>query len=171
MLLMYLKKILSSFFVTPVKEFLDNKELILYLVKAELKARHFRKLLGPLWWLFEPLMMSIVYLFLSTFLFKSSSGSNQLLFILVAVIAWRWFSKSVDESPSMLTSYGSVLSRTNLPLLPFVYVSTIVNMVYFLTGLVVIFAILLLFGIPLTSNIVFLPFVMLVQILFIIGVT
>ncbi len=169
--MIYLSKILSSFFVNPVKEFLNNRELIFYMVKADLKSRHFRKLLGPLWWLFEPLMMSFVYLFLTTILLKSSSGSNQLLFILIAVISWRWFSKSVDESPAMLTSYGSVLSRTNLPLLPFVYVSTIVNLIYFLAGLSVVFAIILLFGVHITSNIIYLPFVMLVQISFIIGVT
>ncbi len=167
----HLLKSITSFFVDPVKSFTENRDLILYMIKADLKARHFRKLLGPLWWLFEPIMMSLVYFFLTAILFKSSSGSHQLVFILISVIVWRWFSKSVDESPTMLTSFGSALSRTNIPLLPFLYVFTGVQLFYFLTGLVVIFAFLILFQIPLTMFLVYLPMIMLVQITFNIGVS
>lgn len=156
-------KTLSSFLVEPIKSFTDNKELIVYLVKSELKSRHFRKVLGPLWWLFEPLSMSIIYFFLTTILFKSSSNSNQLLFILVAVIAWRWFSKSIDESPIILTSYGNILSRTNLPLLPFLYVAAGTQMIFFLAGLIVVFFLLALFGIHPTIYLLYLPLLILIQ--------
>jgi len=166
-----LTNFIHSLFLEPVKAFTNNKDLIMYLVKAEIKSRHFRKLLGPLWWLFEPLSMAIVYYFLTIIVFHSSTGSNQFLFILIAVITWRWFSKSIDESPLLLGSYASIIGRTNFPLLPLLYVYSGLQLVFFAAGIVVIFAFLAAYGIPLTYNIIFLPFIMLVQGTFIIGLS
>lgn len=141
------------------------------MVKAELKSRHFRKLLGPLWWLFEPLSMAVVYFFITTILFKYSTGEEHLLFILVAVITWRWFSKSIDESPTLMTSNAHIISRTNFPLLPLFYIFTTVQLTYFLIGLLVLFFFLAIYGIPITSNIVYLPVIMIVQGTFILGLS
>jgi lipopolysaccharide transport system permease protein len=157
--------------VEPVKSLTNNKDLISYMIKAELKSKHFRKLLGPLWWLFEPLAMAMTYYFLTIIVFHSSSGPNQFLFILVAVIAWRWFSKSIDESPLLLGSYASIIGRTNFPLLPLLYIYSGLQLVYFAAGIVVVFAFLAAYGIQLTYTIAFLPFVMLVQGTFIIGLS
>lgn len=164
-----MSKLLSSIFVEPVKLFVDNKDLIFYMVKAELKSKHFRKLLGPLWWLFEPLSMALVYFFLTTILFKSSTGPHQFLFILVAVISWRWFVRTIDDSPSLLHSYASIISRTNFPLLPLIYINAIVQLIYFLAGLVIIFAFLPIYGIPITANVLYLPLIMIVEGMFILG--
>jgi lipopolysaccharide transport system permease protein len=138
---------------------------------AELKSRHFKKLLGPLWWLFEPLALAVVYFFLTIVVFRSSTGEHHLLFILIAVITWRWFSQSVDGAPGFFMQYASILTRTNFPLMPLMYVYSSIHAVYFLAGLVVIFGFLVAYSVPFTANLIFLPLIIGIQAMFNLGLS
>ncbi len=155
---------------TLVRAFLDYRGLILYLLRAELKGRHFQKMLGPLWWLLEPVMFAFVYFFLATVLFKYSGGENYLLLIFTSVVVWRWFSRSVDNAPNMVLSYQSVVKQTNFPILPLFYTTALLEMTYFFFGLLALFVVCLIFGIHPTLNLIYLPIVVLVQFIFTLGI-
>ncbi len=89
-----------------------------FIVRAELKARVFDKALGQLWLLLEPIIMAGLYYFISCVIFASGVGSarENFLFIFTAVTFWRWFSKSIDNSPNALVGYASVLKQSNFPI-------------------------------------------------------
>ena len=46
-----------------LKELLNRKDLLLYLVKSGLKAEHRNSYLGYFWWLLDPLLNVLVYYF------------------------------------------------------------------------------------------------------------
>lgn len=99
---------------------------IKYIVGSEVKARVFDKALGQFWLLVEPIIMAGLYFFISTIIFTYSGQKNMFLFILTAVIFWRWFSKTLDSSPSVLLSYSSIIKQTNFPVYIIIlsYIST-----------------------------------------------
>lgn len=147
------------------------RDLILGIVKMELKTRHFQKLLGPFWWLLDPVFYALLFFFLTTILFRYSSGPNHLLFILTMVITWRWFAKSMDSAPTMILAYQGILKQTNFPVMILPFVSAAVELMFFLFGFAVLLAVLLLSGIQFSWVIVFLPAILLVQLLFTLPLT
>lgn len=162
-------KRLHEFFVSPFEEFYRYRELIFYQVKAEFKQRHFQKALGPIWWFAEPILMAIVYLFLTTILFRQTFGEHQLIIIIMSVLVWRWFSKSLDNAPSLLSSFQFELKKTNLPILPLIFSNLLVETMFFGFALIVIIAGVLLSGIHLTMNILYLPILIILQFVMIAG--
>lgn len=145
------------------------KDLIIEMVKAELRARHFQKLLGPIWWVLEPTLMALVYFFITTVMFRSSTGTNHLLFILTAVISWRWFSRTVDNAPHTVISYAGLFKQTNFPALIVLFVTAVSEMIFFFFGMLVLVFFCIIYGIYPSLAYIYLPLIMLVQLLFSFG--
>lgn len=161
--------LIKELFVEPFKEIIKYRELILYQVKAEFKQRHFQKALGPIWWFGEPVLMAFVYLFLTQVLFRQTFEENQLIIIIMSVLIWRWFSKSLDNAPTLLASFQYELKKTNLPILPLIYSNMLVELMYFGFALIIIFAGVLISGINLTVNIIYIPILIVTQMTMIVG--
>lgn len=141
------------------------KDLIIEMVKAELRARHFQKLLGPIWWVLEPTFMALVYFFITTVMFRSSTGTNHLLFILTAVIAWRWFSRTIDNAPYTVVSYAGLFKQTNFPALIVLFVTAASEMIFFFFGMAVLVFFCVIYGIYPSVAYIYLPLIILTQLL------
>src|SRR5438067_123691 len=85
---------------------------IRYIIAAELRIKIFDKTLGLFFLLLEPMLMAIIYYFLTWVILGSSVGKYQFSTIYVSVVFWRWFSRTVDNSPGLFNTYGSVLKQT-----------------------------------------------------------
>lgn len=142
------------------------RDLVVEIVKVELKTRHFQRLLGPAWWLLDPVLYALMFFFLTTVLFRQSSGPGFLLFILTMVIAWRWFSKSVDGAPTAVLAYQTVIKQTVFPSLILPLAFAAVEMAFFAFGFAVLLGVLLLAGVRFSWVIIHLPIIMLVQLTF-----
>lgn len=139
------------------------RDLIFEMVRAELKARHFQRLLGPFWWLLEPALYAFAYFFLTTVLFDFTSGKDHLLFIFSSVIAWRWFSKSIDNAPNLIHAYQSFFKQATLPSKIILVSSAITEFCFFAFALLVLFFVMLVSGIKPTPATLLLPLVIAVQ--------
>lgn len=146
------------------------RDLVYEAVRAELGARHFGKLLGPLWWLLEPLLMASLYFFITTVMFSFSGGTHFLMLILTSVIAYRWFSKTIDASPALVTSYQGVLKQTNFPVTVLLFVNVVTEAMFFLFGLAILLAASWLAGFPPSPALLALPLVILVEGTLILGI-
>lgn len=150
-------------FVSPIIEFFKYRELIWYQVKAEFKQKHFQKALGPLWWFLEPLLMSAVFVFFTTILFKQTFGEHQVIIIIMVTLIWRWFSRSLENAPGLLLNFQAELKRTNLPILPLIFSNVITELMFFGFGLIVIIGGALVSGVHVTEYIAYLPLLVLLQ--------
>jgi len=153
----------SEFFLLPFQEFFKFKELIWYQIKAEFKQRHFQKALGPIWWLGEPILLASMYVFITTFLFRYSLGEHHTISVIMAVLVWTWFARSIGGAPNLLVGFKNELTKTNLPVLPLVFTHFLFQLMIFGFSLVVIFVGLLISGVELTWYIAYLPILILVQ--------
>lgn len=151
----------------------QNRSLSFYLyaieqmILVEFKRGHFQKMLGQLWWVIEPLFMSMLYYILTVVLFRSPGSQEHFIFIFFAVIIWRWFARSIENSVLSITSAGGILKQTNFPVFIVVLAPMIFEMLNFLISLSVVIIITTLLGNFPTWHILYLPLLMLEQFLLI----
>ncbi|GAB2570152.1 ABC transporter permease [Leucobacter ruminantium] len=69
------------------------------LTRRDLKVRYSTSLLGYLWSILDPLLMSLIYWFIFTQVFNRTVGeSPYIVFLLTAMLPWVWFNGAVSDS-------------------------------------------------------------------------
>jgi len=160
--------------VTSLREYsatiADRRDLLHFLVLSNLKSDHSDLVLGYLWWLISPLLLIISYYFLVVIIFQTG-GDNYPIFIGIAILAWRYFVVSINQSMGSLANGPGVIYEIDFPkaVLPMSHV--ISNLVYFLMGLVVVFVLLFTVGVVPTAFTLLLPIVITVQVTLTLGVS
>lgn len=153
---------------------LRHRVLIQTLVVRELKARYRGSVLGYLWTFIHPLMLLGVYTFVFTYVFAPLRGGEQTepyaLFLFCGLLPWTWFSSALLEGSNSLIANGNLIKKIIFPAEVLPTVSVIHNGVNFLLGLPIYFVFWLAFK-PggLSWHVVWLPLVMLVQLVFSLG--
>lgn len=93
--------------------------------------------LGPLWWILDPLVLMVIYLFLIKIVFKHG-GPNYHIFILCGIVSWQSFSTALTISAKSLRSNASLIRQTSLPLQLYVLIPCIVQSFFYLVGMTII---------------------------------
>lgn len=127
--------------LTPYRQFISTINLGIELTKAELKARQFQRMLGPIWWIIEPSLMSLVFFFVTNRL-NYASGANHFAFIFIGIISWRFFSRSIENSSTSYLGYAYVIRQVYFPLLSVNVANLLTEFVFYCCGLIF----LILFG-------------------------
>ncbi len=145
------------------------RELIWNLVVRDLKVRYRNSVLGVLWSLLNPILMMVVFTLVFTVMTPYSDVKKFPVFVLLAILPWNFFSSSVIGSIQSIVGNASLVNKVYFPreILPISVV--LANLINFLIALIVLFALILVFRIPITGWALMLPAVMVVQLVFTIG--
>ncbi len=154
-----------------LKEIYAYREMIVSLVKRDLKGRYKGSFLGFLWTFLNPLLQLAVYTMVFSTIMRAGI-EDYYLFLFVALIPWIFFSTSLTGGASCILAQQDMVKKIYFPreVLPVSYVtSQFVNM---LLSFVVIFLVLAIAGYPLRPNAVFcLPLIMVVEYVLALGFT
>ncbi len=144
------------------------RELVRNLVARDLKVRYRNSVLGFVWCLLNPLLMMAVFTIVFTVLMRSDIP-NFPVFVLVGILAWNLHVTSVMGAIDSIVANEALVKKVYFPreLLPISVVLS--NTVNYVLALVVLFAMIAAFGIHLSSSLVFLPVILLIQVVFTIG--
>jgi lipopolysaccharide transport system permease protein len=107
------------------------------LTMAELRTRQFQRLLGPIWWIVEPSLMSVVFFFLTNRL-NYSTGANHFMFIFIGLTVWRYFARTIENSSTNYLTYTYVIRQVSFPLIAANLAILFTEFVFFCCGLAVI---------------------------------
>lgn len=153
------------------EELIQYRYLLKNLVLRELKVRYKNSVLGILWSLLNPLLMMMVYTILFTILIKSNTIPSYPIFILVALIPWNFLSSSLLGGTVAVTGNASLIKKVYFPriLLPTAVVLS--NLVNFMLAFVVLIVLLFAFGIGLTVHALWVPILVLTQVIFMLGLS
>jgi ABC-type polysaccharide/polyol phosphate export permease len=145
-----------------------RRELLYYLVTSDLKAQNRNKVLGFLWSFLDPLLLMGTYIILVSFIFQRSEPQFPVL-LFCAILAWRWFTTSLSRSVDSVTSKVKVVQTTRFTLvvLPLTVITT--GLVDYLAGFVILIPLLFIFDATWTVNVLWLPLLLLVQLVGTIG--
>ena len=155
--------------VNHFAELWGYRELIWNLVVRDLKLRYRNSVLGVLWSLINPLLMMLVFTLVFTVMTPYSDVKSFPVFVLLALLPWNFFSSSVIGSIQSIVGNASLVNKVYFPreVLPISVV--LANLVNFLIALIVLFALIAAFRIPVTGWVILLPVVIVVQVFFTIG--
>jgi homopolymeric O-antigen transport system permease protein len=142
--------------------FLYLRDLLITLVGRDIKLRYKRSILGVAWSLLTPLAQLTVY-YITFDVLLPLSVPNYLAFLFSGVLVWNWFQGSLYQATSTIVENRELIKRPNFPvaILPAVTVAS--YLIHFLLALPVLFFVLLAGGIRMTSAIVALPLVIVIQ--------
>lgn len=147
-----------------LKRFKIDIGRISFIVSSEAKSRIFDKVFGQFWLLIEPIITAGLYYFITTIVFSYAGEQRQFLFILTAVIFWRWFSRTVDGSPFAIVGYSSVLKQTRFPVIMVVLAFMATEAFFFIISFIVLMIFLIIYGRYPNLLYFYLPLVLLTQV-------
>lgn len=97
-----------------IREILSRRRLIGYLVQADLKKKGTDTLLGNLWWVLDPLLQMAVYVILVSVI-GARAQPDYPLFIFAAILPWKWFTSSIQDSIVSVTSQERLIKQIHFP--------------------------------------------------------
>ena len=100
-----------------IKQLIKSREIVYYLIWREIKTSHRDKFLGNLWMLLDPLLMTMVLYFI--FQKLRARGDIFCLYLLLGLLGWSVFQKSVGASTNCLRANKGVIHKFPLPLVIF----------------------------------------------------
>lgn len=151
-----------------LRELLQYRYLLRNLVERDLKVRYKNSLLGVLWSLLNPLLIMVVFwLVFSKFL--SDNIREYHIFILVGLLPWNFFSASVISGTNAIMQNTTLVKKVYFPreLLPVAAVLS--NLVNFSLAFIVLLVFLYIAGLGLTVHALWVPVLLLTQIIFVLG--
>jgi ABC-2 type transport system permease protein len=92
------------------------RQVLWLLTKRDLKVRYSTSVLGYLWSVLDPLLMSGIYYFVFTKVFHRDVGEEPyIVFLLSGLLAWQWFNSSVSDSTKAFISDAKLVRSTKIP--------------------------------------------------------
>ena len=149
-----------------------HRELILSLVKRDLKTRYKASALGFFWSLCKPLLiMAILYVvfvvivplrFPNAYFFDANNEKATRMaygiHLIIGVLLWHFFAGSLSESTHSILANGNLLKKIKMPLEVFPVSTVLANLVHLLLAWAVLFPVMLALGYRLTWMVLALPF-------------
>lgn len=155
-------------FFTPSKRplVLRHWGLIRYMVKAQLLSSSQSRVLGALWWILEPLILCMIYVFLLEIVLHRGRPHHG-FFIGSAIFPWRWFVSATSASANSLVRKSGIIKsiRTELYIFPAAEILYATSM--FLWCIPVYGLLMLWYRIPPTWYVLWFPVLMAIELLYI----
>lgn len=147
------------FFSAPFKIFKNlaaNRQLLKHFISRDLKVRYHNSILGYGWSILEPLALTVTFYVLFAIL-SDSEDPHRPLTILLGILAWSLFAKTLSNGTTSLQRNSSLIQRVYFPREIFIFSKSGYNMFQFLLSLLVIIPLLIHYGLVPTKQIILLP--------------
>ena len=152
-------------------EVLSRRRLVRYLVQADLKKKGSDTALGNVWWVLDPLLQMVVYVVLVSVIFAQNQPDYP-LFIFAAILPWKWFTTSVSDGIGSVVSQEKLIKQVQFPKLVLPVSATFAGIVNFAFGMIPLGLLLvLLFRDRISANLLYLPVIAIVQLVFTLAMT
>lgn len=154
----------------PLWELPGRADLILTLTRRELAARYRGSALGIIWPLLTPLVMISIFTLIFSGIFKAKFGASgsqwdYALYLFCGLLPWNAFQESLQLSASTIVSHANLVKRVVFPLeaLPVsICLASVVNQLF---GTLVLVVAVLVLRREMHPTIVFLPLLLLPQLM------
>lgn len=134
----------SSLFSLRLNEVWAYRDLLFLMVKRDVVSFYKQTILGPLWFLIQPLITTFTFVFIFGNLAQiSTDGLPQVLFYLTGIVAWSYFSECLIKTSSVFKDNANIFGKVYFPRLIMPLSLIFSNLVRF--GIQFFFLILILF--------------------------
>jgi len=144
------------------------REAVRNLVARDLKVRYSNSALGVVWTLFGPLLMTVVYSLVFTFLVPNGIEKYP-VFILAGLLPWTFFTSSIAGATSSISGNGHLINRVYFPREVLPIANLLSNAVNFAVALLLLFGFMLVYRVPVGLTLLWLPVIVGVQVMLMLG--
>jgi lipopolysaccharide transport system permease protein len=156
---------------TAFREVMSRRRLIRYLVGAEIKKKGTDTVLGNVWWILDPLLSLMVYVFVMTIVFARNQVDFA-VFLLAAMIPFKWFTQTLSDSVAAVVMQAQLIKQIQFPKIVLPIVTNGAGLVNLAFGMGVLFAVVIvLFPAHMSYMIVFVPLIAAIQFVLMLGLS
>src|SRR3990167_969402 len=147
------------------------RDLIVELLKKEIKVRYKNNILGYAWSILNPLAQAMVFFVAFQFILKVKI-ENYVLFLILGLFPWQWFLNSVISSSVSMLANANLIKKTVFPREYIVYAGVLNDMVHFVLSLPVLILFLIVYHQQIYfPHFILFPVLVLVQLFIILGLS
>lgn len=106
----------NSLFELNLKEVWQYRDLLMLFVKRNITTQYKQTVLGPLWYLIQPLMTTVMYMVVFGGIAKiSTDGLPQPLFYLAGISFWQYFNDCLTKTSNTFLDNASIFGKVYFP--------------------------------------------------------
>ncbi len=102
-------------FITFHKNIWRKRSLVSRMVSRDVRLQYRDSALGYFWSLLEPLLLSFIYVILYLIISEREIGPEYPLLVVIGVILWSFFSRSLTSSVTCLTGNSGMIKQVYFP--------------------------------------------------------
>ncbi len=164
-----------TLFVQIFRTIWNNRGFIQTAIKGEIRGQYSRSRFGYAWLILHPLSQALIFaLVLSKIMAAKLPGLEgsygYAMYLLAGLLAWTLFSEIVSRSMNMYIEYSNVMKKISFPRITIPFIITGHALVNNLFLLLAVFFVFLLFGSLPSMNYLWLPVIILVNVLLAMGI-
>jgi len=152
-----------------LREIFRYRNLVSQMVRRDILTRYKRSVLGVAWTMLNPLGTAIILVLVFSNVFGISSPGYP-IYVLSGIIAWNFFSQTTNAAMVNLVWGGDLLRRIYIPRTIFAVSSVGTGLVNLCLSLVPLLLFVIIFKIPITPALFFLPIPILFLAMFSLGI-
>ena len=133
-----------------------NRFLVRNLVRREVRGRYRNALLGYAWAFIEPALFALVYWFLFIML-SGNPDEMYAVWVLIGVVVWGCFGKALTGATNSLVGNVRTMHLVYFPRSIFPVTAVGANLVVTLMSCLVVIPIILIYDLPLTIHLIWIP--------------
>jgi lipopolysaccharide transport system permease protein len=155
----------NKFFSLNLKEVWQYRDLLMLFVKRDVVTVYKQTVLGPLWYLIQPLFTSVTFTIVFNNLAGISTGNvPPFLFNLASITVWNYFTTCLNGTSNTFGNNAGIFGKVYFPRIIAPLTVVISNLIKFVIQLLIFFAFYIYFyakgaSIYFTSATVFFPFI------------
>lgn len=120
------------------KEIFEYRDLLLLLAKRDITVVYKQTILGPLWFLLQPIITALVFTVIFGRVAKISTGGiPHFVFYMSGTVMWNYFSSVLNNSATSLIGNSNLLSKVYFPRLIMPLSSVLSNFAHFLLNMLI----------------------------------
>jgi len=160
--------------IADMRALVTHRELLRDFAWRELRSRYKGSALGFGWNFAIPLLqLAVFYLLFGVLLGtrpRTGSGEqNYAIFLFVGLLPWTFFANSLSTGASAILANGAIVKKVRLPLQLLPAAAVLSSLANFALSILALFAVLVIFGPRHPEGLLFLPLLLLIQIVMNLG--
>lgn len=152
------------------KELIQYREFLKSNVKKEIRGKYKGSFLGMLWSFLNPLLSVVVYAIIFPYIMRMQM-EHYLIYLITGIIPWTFFTMSINTGMISILVNANIIKKVYFPRIILPIASVTSALFNFLISCLIILAFIIFSGIGLSFNLLYLPLVVIIQYIFLLGIT
>lgn len=150
-------------FFFEIKEIWQYRDIFIALTFRDIKARYKQSVLGIMWVIIQPIATCLVFTIVFGYFVRVDSGDIPYpVFVFSGLLLWQFFSRNLGEGTGSLVANSAFINKVYFPRMGIPLIGLLSSTIDFLLALVVLFVMMILFGVAFQGQTIFAPLIIFV---------